>query len=119
MENFWNKSIDIIKEKVTKQNFETWISPVRISSMDGPDVELSVPNRFFRDWLTEHYMGIIKESMSSVAGIPLNLKLIIDKTPLQGKKIVEAPVPVVAPSPNGRTERPPKFHPSSEHQLQF
>ena len=67
--------------------------------MDGPDVELSVPNRFFRDWLTEHYMGIIKESMSSVAGIPLNLRLIIDKSPLQGKKIVEAPVPVSCSQP--------------------
>ncbi len=119
MENFWNKSIDIIKEKVTKQNFETWISPVRISSMDGPDVELSVPNRFFRDWLTEHYMGIIKESMSSVAGIPLNLRLIIDKTPLQGKKIVDLHVPVVAPSPNGKTERPPKFHPSLNTNYNF
>ena len=119
MENFWNKSIDIIKEKVTKQNFETWISPVRISSMDGPDVELSVPNRFFRDWLTEHYLGIIKESLSFVAGVPLNLKLIIDKTPPQGKKVVEATVPVAAPSQNGRMERPPKFHPSLNTNYNF
>jgi len=39
LEHFWKKGINIIKEKVTKQNFETWISPVRISSMDGADVE--------------------------------------------------------------------------------
>ena len=54
-------------------------------------------------------MGVIKESMSFVAGIPLNLKLIIDKTPIQGKKSVEAPAPVVSPSPDGKAERPPSF----------
>ena len=109
MENFWNKSIDIIKEKVTKQNFETWLSPVRISSMNGPDIELSVPNRFFRDWLTDHYMGIIRESLSAVAGMPLSVRFIIDKAPARGKKSLNCRFPPSRPSSAARWNRPRNF----------
>ncbi|HSD94661.1 MAG TPA: DnaA N-terminal domain-containing protein, partial [Syntrophales bacterium] len=119
MEHFWEKGVDIIKEKVTKQNFETWISPVRISSMDGAEVELSVPNRFFRDWLTDHYLGIIKESLSSIAGMQMNVRFIIDKTPAQGKKIVELPAPVVAPVLGNKVEQPPRYHPSLNPNYHF
>ncbi|MGE5789380.1 MAG: chromosomal replication initiator protein DnaA [Syntrophaceae bacterium] len=119
MEHFWKKGVDIIKEKVTKQNFETWISPVRISSMDGSEVELSVPNRFFRDWLTDHYLDIIKESLSSIAGTQMNVRFIIDKTPAQGKKSVELPAPVVAPVLGNKVEQPPRYHPSLNPNYHF
>ena len=119
MEQFWKKSIELIREKVSKQNFETWISPVRISSRDGLDVELSVPNRFFRDWLTEHYMDIIKESLSSVAGTPLTVRFTIDRAPAPERKEEEPPKPAVIPSENGRNGQPPKFHPSLNPNYHF
>jgi chromosomal replication initiator protein len=123
LEQFWKKSIDIIKEKVTKQNFETWISPVRISAMDGPDVKLCVPNRFFRDWLTDHYMDLIKESVSSVAGTPLSVKFIIDQmSSVQEWKNPREPVesrPVIAKKSVEKTTPMKRVHPSLNPNYNF
>jgi chromosomal replication initiator protein len=74
----WDKTIKIIQEKVSQQNFETWIRPIRISAMEGDQVVLSVPNRFFRDWLMENYLPLIRESMKSGTGVPLQVEIVVD-----------------------------------------
>jgi chromosomal replication initiator protein len=73
LEILWEKSLQIIKEKVSQQNFETWIRPVKIVSMEGNHIHLSVPNKFFKDWLLENYHTIIKDSMASLVGNDINV----------------------------------------------
>ena len=90
MEILWEKSLQIIKEKVSQQNFETWIKPINIHSMDGNSVHLAVPNRFFRDWLIENYYVLIKDSLSSVAGISLKIDFLVA---MEGMKKPSPPQP--------------------------
>jgi chromosomal replication initiator protein len=71
----WEKSIQIIKEKVSPQNFETWIRPIKLSSLEGNNVTLNVPNKFFKDWLIENYQYVIREAIAKVAGIDLKVEL--------------------------------------------
>jgi chromosomal replication initiator protein len=74
----WDKTVKIIKEKISQQNFETWIRPIRIATMEGNLVHLSVPNRFFRDWLVENYIPLIRESMKSETGVPFQVEFVIE-----------------------------------------
>jgi chromosomal replication initiator protein len=71
----WEKSLHIIKDKVSQQNFDTWIRPIKISSMEGNNITLNVPNKFFKDWLMENYQAVIKEALTSIAGIDLKVDL--------------------------------------------
>jgi len=71
----WEKSLQIIKEKVSPQNFETWIRPIKMSSLEGNNVTLNVPNKFFKDWLIENYHYVIKEAVVKIAGIDLKVDL--------------------------------------------
>ena len=71
MDILWEKSLQFIKEKLSQQNFETWIRPIKISSLEGNNIILNVPNKFFKDWLIENYQPVIKEALASVAGIDL------------------------------------------------
>jgi chromosomal replication initiator protein len=64
MEDIWSKVIDSLKERVGQQNFDIWIKPIHFVSMDGDTLELEVPNRFFKDWINEHYSPHIKEVLS-------------------------------------------------------
>ena len=75
MDMLWEKSLQIIKEKVSPQNFETWIRPIKMSSLEGNNVTLNVPNKFFKDWLIENYQYVIKEAIAKVAGIDLKVDL--------------------------------------------
>ncbi|MCX5835005.1 MAG: chromosomal replication initiator protein DnaA [Deltaproteobacteria bacterium] len=81
MEHIWEKSLIFIKEKVTQQNFETWISPLKICALEGTTCQLSVPNKFFKDWLTENYTDIIKASVSKANGMDMKVAFVVDKSP--------------------------------------
>ncbi|MDI6776065.1 MAG: chromosomal replication initiator protein DnaA [Syntrophales bacterium] len=78
MDILWEKSIKIIQEKVSPQNFETWIKPIKIASLDKNNISLSVPNKFFRDWVVENYFSVIKTSLTSVAGMNFNVEFTIE-----------------------------------------
>ncbi|HHT9146538.1 MAG TPA: chromosomal replication initiator protein DnaA [Candidatus Wunengus sp. YC61] len=78
MDIYWGKNIKFNKEKISPQNFDTWIKPIKIASVSGNDISLSVPNKFFRDWIIENYLSIIKNSLSSVAGIDFNIEFTLE-----------------------------------------
>lgn len=77
MKILWEKSSTFIREKISRQNFETWISPVKLASLEGKNVNLSVPNKFFKDWLAENYLTVIRDSLCSVMGTDVNISFII------------------------------------------
>ena len=65
MSEQWTQALPILKEQIGAQNFETWIAPIRFISRNKNEVVLNVPNQFFRDWLTEHYVGQLENVLSS------------------------------------------------------
>jgi chromosomal replication initiator protein len=73
----WEKCLNIIKEKVSQQNFDTWIRPVRILSMQDSCIQLSVPNRFFKDWLEENYSSLLKDALSFLVGTATQISFVI------------------------------------------
>jgi chromosomal replication initiator protein len=83
LELFWNEGIKIIKEKISQQNFETWIKPIQIVSMEDNKVLLRVPNKFFKDWLVENYMDLINHSLADVSGVPLDIRFTVGKSEQQ------------------------------------
>ena len=78
MESVWDKATKIIQEKVSKQNFDTWIKPIKIVAMEDKCVQLAVPNKFFKDWLMDNYLSMIKNSLHSVVGINVDIDIDID-----------------------------------------
>ncbi len=73
MQAVWEKTVRIIKENVSPQNFETWIKPISIVSMEGQNICLAVPNKFFKDWLLENYGAIIKKALNSASGVDFQI----------------------------------------------
>jgi chromosomal replication initiator protein len=67
MSELWLEALAEIEEKVGKQNFDTWITPIRFVSKGKNEILLEVPNKFFRDWLTEHYLATLENVLSKGA----------------------------------------------------
>jgi chromosomal replication initiator protein len=67
MPELWNQALLEVRERIGKQNYETWIKPIRFASRNKSEINLEVPNKFFRDWLTEHYLTQIEDILSSLA----------------------------------------------------
>jgi chromosomal replication initiator protein len=79
MDAFWDKTSKIIQEKISKQNFDTWIKPIKIVAMEDKCVQLAVPNKFFKDWLLDNYASTIKQSLQHAAGIDVDIDFILTK----------------------------------------
>jgi chromosomal replication initiator protein len=69
----WDKAKDLIKEKVNPQTFETWFKPTRGTGISGSTLVLEVPNSFFKDWLLEHHLEVIKAALNNASGQALTI----------------------------------------------
>ncbi len=85
MEDLWSKVTDSLKEKIGPQNFDIWIKPIHFISMDGEKVEMEVPNRFFREWIQEHYSNQIKEVFFRLTRKPFHLQFKVKNDPASGR----------------------------------
>lgn len=85
MELIWKKTLDMLREKINGQLFETWIRPIRIVGISGNMVELAVPNRFFKDWIEENYLGNIREGLAGALGTEAAVRLTLgsDQEPVK------------------------------------
>lgn len=67
MDELWKEALRCLRETLGKQNFETWIKPIRVRESDDGEIILEVPNKFFRDWLVEHFLTAIHETLAELS----------------------------------------------------
>jgi chromosomal replication initiator protein len=102
----WEKATKIIKERVSQQNFDTWIRPIRITALEADRVRMAVPNRFFRDWLVENYLDLIRESVKSAAGVPFHVEFIVEQDIRPDtSEVMGESTPTSEKNPPGKTSR--------------
>ena len=71
MNELWKLTLETLKGRLSAENFTTWLDPVQC---DGPDPEdhdalvLRIPNRFYADWIQNHYQELILEVLGEHAG---------------------------------------------------
>ena len=79
MDELWAGVLPQLRERLVTQNFETWIKPIRARSTAGDELALEVPNKFFRDWLAEHFLAPIQELLAEVAQRTVKVSLNINQ----------------------------------------
>jgi chromosomal replication initiator protein len=92
MDAFWDKTSKLIQEKISKQNFDTWIKPIKVVAMEDKCVQLAVPNKFFKDWLLDNYSSTIKQSLQDAAGIAVDIDFVLSKNKEKGPEPAAAHV---------------------------
>jgi chromosomal replication initiator protein len=64
--NAWQEVLSLLKSKVNPQSYQTWLRPTRFSHAANDTLVVRVPNREFREWIQEHYGGLIREALGSL-----------------------------------------------------
>ena len=64
----WQDTLVYIQGKVPKQVFDTWFTPLHIERIEDSTAQLGVPNKFFGDWLSQHYGSLLVEAVSAARG---------------------------------------------------
>jgi len=79
MNIIWSKTVEKLKNKISEQNFTTWIEPINPIKMVGNQVNVEVPNKFIKDWINDNYKSEIEKALSDVGTVNYELNIIINK----------------------------------------
>lgn len=76
----WKQLLVQLEPQINRQSFETWLKPTSLISISGKDVHVSVPNRFFGEWIKEHYYPQIQEALEKeLAEEGLRIHFVVDE----------------------------------------
>jgi chromosomal replication initiator protein len=68
MEATWTRVTDVLREKIGSQNLETWFRPALFLGVHDTRALLQLPNKFFVDWISDHYHTALLESLKQILG---------------------------------------------------
>jgi len=71
----WNRCLSALSEKVNQKSFDIWLKPLRALSLKENLLEIEVPNKFFKDWISENYQSLICEVLQQLSKKSLSLSL--------------------------------------------
>lgn len=97
MEALWQRAADRIRDTLGQVGFETWIGPLNFVGMQGRTATIEAPNRFFRDWVSDRYLELLRQSLSAEAGQDVDVKLTLG---LNGNGMLHEAVRRTPPPPS-------------------
>src|SRR5262249_48133167 len=84
MNGLWHRAADRLREELGQVGYETWIGPLNFIAVQGGTVTIEAPNRFFRDWVNERYLELLRKSLSEEAGEPIEVRLTLGENGTNG-----------------------------------
>jgi chromosomal replication initiator protein len=112
LQNTWEEALAYIQTKVPKEVFETWFLPSHLELLDGASARIQVPNKFFGDWLAQHYGELLAEALGASSGAEdVSIAFVsMENSPGAGTGDSQKPAPAKVP-PSGRQRRVAHLNP--------
>ncbi|HES59899.1 MAG: chromosomal replication initiator protein DnaA [Calditrichaceae bacterium] len=76
-DSIWGSIKNIIKENINQRSYKTWFEPMQIISLTDDSLELSVPNRFFCEWIDNHYPNLMQNAIAQILGESKKIKYVV------------------------------------------
>jgi chromosomal replication initiator protein len=82
MDSLWPEARRVLKQTLTAEQFQQWIEPLKVTTLQSGHLVLQAPSRFHYYWIEEHYLALIQ---SSCRMIDSGVQLLLRKPDGQGK----------------------------------
>ncbi|MBK6619800.1 MAG: chromosomal replication initiator protein DnaA [Saprospirales bacterium] len=102
----WDSCLHTIRKNVNSQSFKTWFEPIKPVRLVENALTIQVPNKFFYEWLEEHYVSLLKMTIRKELGDKgrLEYQILMNQAEERRKVRVQAPMEVAAGVGNGQPE---------------
>lgn len=67
-EELWREFLFQISANIGTAKFSTWFEPLQYLGTQGQSLRIQVPNRFTREWLSEHYLPLMVQTARTLIG---------------------------------------------------
>lgn len=76
-EKVWSKAQAALRELLSSQIYGLWFANVRAVDLTPDAITLAVPDDFCEVWLTDNYLGLLKETLAKACHQPLDVRFVI------------------------------------------
>ncbi len=70
----WNTAQNIIRNRVGPTSYETWFSTLQVKEKTPSTLLIKTPDEFFKNWIIEHYLEIIREAIKTDSTDQINVE---------------------------------------------
>ena len=75
MDSLWPEARRVLKQTLTAEQFQQWIEPLKVTTLQSGHLVLQAPSRFHYYWIEEHYLALIQSSCRMIdSGVQLLLQ---------------------------------------------
>jgi chromosomal replication initiator protein len=101
MQAEWLEALPRLRQLVGERNFATWIEPIGCAK-DPNGFVLEVGSRFFQEWVTRHFLPIIRQALTAHDGTVPAIRLVVaaDRAPA-AHNTTSGATPTQAAAPRG------------------
>lgn len=75
--DIWEISLSEIETVITRQSFDNWFRTTRLYSLKENFMEIGVPSVFLGNWLRDHFMDVIRNTVKKVAGKEIDIEFVV------------------------------------------
>lgn len=79
----WNRCLQIIEQIVEPQQFTVWFKPIRPVSLEESTLTVEVPTEFFREYLEECFLDVLKKTLKRELGAGAKLQYMVRPVKVQ------------------------------------
>jgi len=88
----WDEALAVIRSRVSRQSFEAWFRPLTPGAIEQNRVQVLLPNRFFKEWFEEHYLGLLRSALEDLTFSKVEIVLLLpDKDVLTARPAADEP----------------------------
>jgi len=98
----WASAQELLRTMMRADIYDLWFAPLKATGFDGQVLTLQVANDFCEVWLSDNYLGLIREVLARTSGQPLQVQFQVAAHQTgAGSAIVATPGQAHAHEPSG------------------
>ncbi|MCX8083759.1 MAG: chromosomal replication initiator protein DnaA [Calditerrivibrio sp.] len=83
--NLWDEVLKIAENTLSPQVIQTWLKPLRISDVRGDIIVIEAPNRFYKNWVEDKYLDVLKAIFQNEYNIQSDIQIVVASSQLVQK----------------------------------
>ena len=104
LDSLWTRLLDSASRKLAPAVIDSWVRPCRLLAVEGDHLRVGAPNRFSRDWLTQHHLGALQQAAAEVVGGQPRISIVVDDSIEPAPDDMPPPAPARRPAGGGATD---------------
>lgn len=95
----WKEACGTLRAKLSADLFNRWFAPIKPVELRDDTLVLAVANDFFRIWIQDNFLPLLREAVAKATDKPVDLTLIVAAETTIGNNGATTPQPAIVTAP--------------------